>query len=201
MSSAAPRVMRGWIAASMCTWTAFAAHAQVVPTAASAAVMMLITCVSAVIAMALLGRKYNLLTSSVVVLLSQGLYHLSLSVMSHGAGTLVVTTGTGVHAHHVTSLSVTGSGAASAGHPMVVAHLLAAVASIFMLRQGERIATLLVETLSLANARRILTVLHRVAPGWPKPVGIDYRPFPVRSVMAYRLPLLRGPPSPVLTHC
>ena len=199
-SSAAPRVVRGWIAASVCSWTAFAAHAQATPTAASAVVMLLITCISAVIAMALLGRKINLLTTSLVALASQGMYHFALSVMSHPGAELVATTGTGAHAHHVTALGVTNAAGAPESNSMVLAHLLAAVVSIFILRQGERMAVALVDTLSLATVRRILAVLHLALPLGYKPAAVEVQQHPFLSRDRDSLPLLRGPPSTVLIH-
>lgn len=196
--SAAPRVRRGWIAASVCSWTAFAAHAQVAPTIASGMIMLLITCVSAVIAMALLSRKFTLLGTSLVVLLSQGLYHAAISVMSHAENPLVVTAGSGVHAHHVTALNVMPQSGNYVADSMVLAHLLAAVVSIFLLRQGERIALTLSEILSLATVRRILALMHRAMPPVAQLRPIVGETRPIRSQARTLLPLLRGPPSPVL---
>ena len=82
----ATRVAPGWLAASVCTWTAFAAHAHSAPTTLSLIAMVLITCISAAVAGILVGKKFSLWATSLVVLASQGLYHLSLSVMSHPHG-------------------------------------------------------------------------------------------------------------------
>lgn len=198
MSGAAPRVVRGWLAALVCTWTAFASHAHAAPTAVSAMVMLVITCISAVIAMVLLGRKFNLLATSVLVLISQGLYHVSLSVMTHHGSMLHAVQGTGVHANHVTALSVAGTPVATETGSMLLAHLAAAVVSILVLRQGEQLARAAVETLNLSVAHKLLASLRFCPPAWPRVDGFDERDIPVLSRNTARLPLLRGPPSPVL---
>ncbi|MEU3331404.1 hypothetical protein ACF046_03510 [Glutamicibacter creatinolyticus] len=199
MSTAAPRVMRGWLAAAVCTWMAFAAHAHAVPTVASLVVMVLITCVSAVVAMAMLGRKNSLLSLSLLVFGSQGLYHLALSVMTHHGSSLVAATGTGVHANHVMSLGVNPQAVQAESLDMLAAHMGAAVLTIFTLRQGERLARAVLEILSLSFVRRLLLLLRTAPAPWPR-VTTNTREVPVLSGRHdHRLPLLRGPPSAVLT--
>lgn len=198
ISSATARVIRGWVAASVCTWTAFAAHAQATPTITSVLIMLLITCVSAVIAMAVLGGKFSLFSTSLVVVFSQLLYHLAFSVMSHSGSHLVPTTGSGIHAHHVTALSMVHGAATSEPNLMISAHLYAAVVSIFILRQGERLVSALADVLSLATVCRILTVLSRTLPVLPKTVTRVHTQQPLCEQNRPLLPLLRGPPSPVL---
>lgn len=196
--SAAPRVIRGWLAAAVCSWTAFAAHAQATPTVASGMIMLLITCVSAVVAMAFLSRKFTLLGTSLVVLLSQGLYHFAMSVMSHPTHQLVTTNATGAHAHHVTSLNVVTQGGGNESDSMILAHLLAALVSIFLLRQGERIVLALAEVFSLATVRRILSVLCAMRLPVTTQQVTAWDEQPVRPQSRTLLPLLRGPPLLVL---
>ena len=195
----ATRVLRGWLAASVCTWTAFAAHAHSAPTRMSLVAMGLITCVSAVIALLLVGKKFSLWATSLVVIASQGLFHLSLSVMSHDA--------TGVHGmehvqHTGRSLELARdiSSHYSQVHTesMLYAHVMAAVVSILVLNQGERLLNLLGSYLSLSTARRMLALIRLQIPEAPAlPAYFPLR-FQLKLAQLGRLPERRGPPCFVL---
>lgn len=195
------RVVRGWLAAVLCTWTAFAAHAHSAPTQASLVIMGLITCVSAVIAMAMLGKKFSLLATSVVVLVSQGLYHLSLSVMTHHqSGALALTGGHSGH-EHVLSLApdIASQYANVQTESMLYAHILAALTSIVVLRGGEQLLGLLLGLLTLSSARRLLVRARQLVLEVPRvPTGFATPALGKLSVSG-RLPLRRGPPSVVLS--
>ncbi|WP_413454822.1 hypothetical protein ACLQ8T_12765 [Glutamicibacter sp. FR1] len=195
----AARVLRGWLAASVCTWTAFAAHAHSAPTALSVVAMVLITCVSAAISVVLVGRKFSLWATSLVVLLSQGLYHLSLSVMSHPSGDL-----SGMeHVHHAgrnleLAQNITAQYANVHTESMLYAHVLAAIASIVVLNGGERLLKVLGGCLTLSTARRILARIRVQAPA-ARPLRA-YFPlrFQLKLAQLGRLPERRGPPCFIL---
>ncbi|MHC6177534.1 hypothetical protein [Glutamicibacter sp. X7] len=196
----ATRVLRGWLAAGICTFTAFAAHAHAAPSALSLVVMALITCLSAVVAMFLVGRRFSLLATSIAVLLSQGLYHLAFSVMSHdGSGTVSGVTD-GTH-HHVTALSVSAGTASASTEPnMLYAHILAALISIVVLRQGETLVGELIHLLGLGAARLLLWARALEFRGWPRTSSSEVTHQPLQDRTALRLPLRRGPPSVVVSH-
>lgn len=192
----ATRVARGWLAASVCTWTAFAAHAHSAPTKLSLIAMVLITCISAAIAGILVGRKFSLWATSLVVLASQGLYHLSLSVMSHTHGDL-----SGMeHAHHAgrtheLAQSITVQYAQVHTESMLYAHLLAALVSVAVLTYGERLLKLLGSSLTLGSARRILSLIRvQVPEPRRRPAYFPLR-FQLKLAQLGRLPERRGPPS------
>lgn len=201
-TSGSTRVLRGWLAASLCTWTAFAAHAHSAPTQTSLVVMALITCVSAVIATAMVGKKFSLLSTSLVVLVSQGLYHLSLSVMSH-QHVSVVPAGAAASGHqHGDALvgNIASYYGAVQSESMLYAHLLAALTSIVVLRAGEQLLALLLAALTVAGARRILARAARTLPEFPEVAATFSTPVPTKLSVFLRLPARRGPPSSVLTH-
>ena len=195
----ATRVLRGWLAASVCTWTAFAAHAHSAPTKMSLVAMGLITCISAVIALLLVGKKFSVWATSLVVIASQGLFHLSLSVMSHdGSGVSgmehVQHTGRSIELAHNISTHYADVHTES----MLYAHVLAAVVSILVLNQGERLLNLLGSYLTLSSARRFLALIRIQVP--EAPVLPAYFPlrFQLKLAQLGRLPERRGPPFFVL---
>lgn len=195
----ATRVARGWLAASVRTWTAFAAHAHSAPTTLSLIAMVLITCISAAVAGILVGKKFSLWATSLVVLASQGLYHLSLSVMSHPRGDLSVME----HAQHTgrsvqLGQHITAQYADVHTESMFYAHVLAALVSIAVLTCGERLLKLLGSCLTLARVRRILHLIRILAPE-PRRVPAYYPlRFQLKLAQLARLPERRGPPHFVL---
>lgn len=194
------RVVRGWLAASVCTWTAFAAHAHQAPTKMSLMVMLLITCVSAVIAMAMLGRKFSLWATSLVVMLSQGLFHLSLSVMSHGeTGPLAAMEHAAHHGPVDLSGQIVEQYAQVQSESMLYAHVLAAATSILVLNGAERLLVPLRGVLTLGSARLLLSLIRIPVPE-PRPIP-GYYPlrFQLKLAQLGRLPERRGPPSFVLS--
>lgn len=195
----ATRVIRGWLAASVCTWTAFAAHAHSAPTKMSLVAMLLITCVSAVIALLLIGKKFSIWATSLVVLASQGLFHVGLSVMSHGDSGVsgmehIQHTGRSLELAH----DISAHYADVHSESMLYAHVLAAVVSILVLNQGERLLNLLGSYLTLSSARRILSLIRVQVP--EAPVLPAYFPlrFQLKLAQLGRLPERRGPPCFVL---
>ncbi|PRA11339.1 hypothetical protein CQ010_09385 [Arthrobacter sp. MYb211] len=196
----AARVMRGWLAASLCTWTAFAAHAHSAPTRASLVVMVLITCVSAVIAIAMLGKKFSLLATSIVVLLSQGLYHLALSVMTHHAPAALPMAQQ--HAGHHHGVELAGNIASQYGavqsDSMLYAHILAAVTSIVVLHTGEQLLAIIGGLLTLSTVRHILARARKLVPEFPQVPATFIEPVLNQISVLLRLPARRGPPSNVL---
>ncbi|MFJ2619496.1 hypothetical protein [Glutamicibacter sp. NPDC087344] len=196
----ATRVVRGWLAASLCTWTAFAAHAHQAPSKLSLVVMLLITCVCAVIAMAMLGRKFSLWATSLLVLLSQGLFHLSFSVMGHSeAGTLSALE----HGTHHGSMELSGQilrhYAQTPNDSMLYAHVLAAVTSVVVLYGAERLLHGLRAVLTLRVARLLFFLMRcPVRPLRPSN-GYFPRSFHLKRAQLNQLPARRGPPSFVLT--
>ncbi|WP_404286616.1 hypothetical protein [Glutamicibacter arilaitensis] len=197
----ATRVMRGWLAASLCTWTAFAAHAHSAPTKASLVVMVLITCVSAVIATAMLGKKFSLPATSIVVLFSQGLYHFALSVMTHHTPSALPLTQQ--HAGHHHGGELVGNIASQYGEvqseSMLYAHLLAAVSSIVVLYSGERLLAAVGGLLTLSNVRHILARARELVPEFPQVLATFIEPVLNQISVLLRLPARRGPPSNVST--
>lgn len=195
----ATRVLRGWLVASVCTWTAFAAHAHSAPTKMSVVAMLLITCVSAVIAMMMVGKKFSVWATSLVVLASQGLFHLSLSVMSHDSTGVagmehIQHTGRSMQLAHNISTHYADVHTES----MLYAHVMAAVVSILVLNQGERLLNLLGSYLSLSTARRMLALIRIQIPEAPAlPAYFPLR-FQLKLAQLGRLPERRGPPCFVL---
>lgn len=196
----ATRVLRGWLAASVCTWTAFAAHAHSAPTALSVVAMVLITCVSAAISVVLVGRKFSLWATSLVVLLSQGLYHLSLSVMSHPSGDV-----SGMeHVHHAgrnleLAQNITAQYANVHTESMLYAHVLAAATSILVLNGAERLLVPLRGVLTLGSARLLLSLIRIPVPELRPIPGYYPLRFQLKLAQLGRLPERRGPPSFVLS--
>jgi len=161
--------------------------------------MGLITCISAVIALVLVGKKFSVWATSLVVLASQGLFHLSLSVMSHDHSGV-----SGMeHAQHTgrsleLAHNISTHYADVHTESMFYAHVLAAVVSILVLNQGERLLNLLGSYLTLSAARRILSLIRVQVPETPiLPAYFPLR-FQLKLAQLGRLPERRGPPSFVL---
>lgn len=151
------------------------------------------------ISVVLVGRKFSLWATSLVVLLSQGLYHLSLSVMSHPSGDV-----SGMeHVHHAgrnleLAQNITAQYANVHTESMLYAHVLAAIASVVVLNGGERLLKVLGSCLTLSTARRILARIRVQAPA-ARPLRA-YFPlrFQLKLAQLGRLPERRGPPCFIL---
>ncbi len=135
-------------------------------------VMMLITCVSAVVAMVMLGRKFSLWATSLVVVLSQAV---DLS------GQIVV------------------QYAQVQSESMLYAHILAAATSILVLNGAERLLVPLRGVLTLGSARLLLFLIRIPVPELRPIPGYYPLRFQLKLAQLGRLPERRGPPSFVLS--
>jgi len=162
--------------------------------------MVLITCVSAVIATAMVGRKFSLLSTSLVVLISQGLYHLGLSVMTHHSVDVVATQGSASGHQHGDMLvgNIASHYSAVQSESMLYAHALAALTSILVLRLGEQLLSIVWACLSLSAVRHVLVLATRMVPEFPKAPANFVTPVLNHLSVFVRLPARRGPPSNVL---
>jgi len=165
--------------------------------------MILITCVSAVIATAMVGKKFSLLSTSLVVLISQGLYHLGLSVMTHHSVDVVATQAAPSGHQHGEMLvgNIASRYSAVQSESMLYAHVLAALTSILVLRVGEQLLSMVWAALSLSAVRRVLVLAARIVPEFPKAPANFVSPVMNRLSVFLRLPARRGPPSNVLNPC
>ena len=219
MSTRAARLVRGWAAALAATAVAAASHVLAGGAIPHPSIVLFCLALSAMVSCALSGRSLSLPRTAGAVLASQGIFHLLFTVGGAGmVGGTSAAAGPGAgshaaHAGHATSTDPTAlaaqisdagdAGAAGvmgmAGHSsaaMWLGHLIAAVATVVLLRKGE--AALL--RILVAMRLRITTILPLFL---PLPLGpripklstlIPADPLPNLGV-----PLLvmrhRGPPA------
>lgn len=169
MSPRARRLARGWVAAFTATALAAGSHAALDGTWPSSLIMALSLCLAAPVCMLLSGRRISRLGTAASVVVSQALLH-TLFAQSAGAAHVLD------HGHHH-GAAATADGAqvlisavppmAHHGLPMVVGHVVAALATYALLRHGEVAVLRLVDAVSL-RVLGLLT-LH------PRPVAVPVR--------------------------
>ena len=137
MSSRWARLTRGMLAAVFATLIASVSHALAgggVPSSLSLAISLGF---SALVCVALTGRALSAVRMSLAVAISQFAFHVVFSTLGGASGAMTVT-GHGAHAATSISLETTRVVAHHTSAGMWFAHALAAVATIAVLRFGER---------------------------------------------------------------
>ena len=216
MSTRAARLVRGWAAALAATAVAAASHVLAGGVIPHPSIVLFCLALSAMVSCALAGRSLSLPGTTGAVLASQGIFHLLFTV--GGAGIPSAATGTSGtaagpaagHAGHVFSADSAplahlahagqaGAGMAAAGHSsalMWIGHLLAAAATVALIRNGEAALLRILETMRL----RITAILPLflplpLGPRIPK-LSVLIPAAPLRNL---GVPLLamrhRGPPA------
>lgn len=133
---------RGSVAALAATATAAASHTLAGADVPAPAILALAAAFAVVVCVFLSGRRLALPRLTASVLLSQLAYHALFLVAGSGGGVSVVdTSGGGAHVHDDSPVGLMTMGGAHAAHgpAMLVAHLVAAVLTIAMLRHGEQV--------------------------------------------------------------
>jgi len=136
----------------------------------------------------LIGRRPSAARTALTVLVSQFVFHVLFQVLAGSLTDAVVPAGT--HAHHVMTLGPVVS-AAAPDAPMLVSHVLAALATTLLLWHGER---MLRGIAGWARAR-LLSVLPVLPVGrrlrlMPASISVTTSLTPLSSVVSRR-----GPPS------
>lgn len=151
MTTRARRLARGWAASLIATGLAAASHAAVDGTWPSLILILLSAALAAPVCMLLAGRVLSRVSVAAAVVASQGLLHALFAQSGHGVTAVD-------HTHHVTSAAAEGSpqlvvtlapDLAHHGMGMLVAHMVAAIATYALLRHGEVAAVRLLDAVSL----------------------------------------------------
>ncbi|WP_203580427.1 hypothetical protein [Microbacterium hibisci] len=125
------RALRGTAAAWVATVVAATAHTLAGGGAPSPALVAAVGILASPFAVALVGRRPSAWRLGATVLASQALFH--------GAFALTAAADpAALHGHHVTHLGGDLAGVVLPDAPMLLAHVLAAVATVFALHGGER---------------------------------------------------------------
>lgn len=196
MSPRARRLARGWIAALLATVLAAGSHAALDGTWPPPLVIALSTCLAAPVCMLLSGRTLSRVGVAASVAVSQLLLH----VLFAQSGAMVHAV---EHTHHHGSTALEGPQLLLTPVPqvthhhgaMLVAHVVAALATYALLRHGEVALVRLLATCSL-RVLRLLTLLPRpVLPpvprrtSWSSPRALSDQLL-LSSLCGYR-----GPPA------
>lgn len=200
LGSGPGRLARGWGAALIATLVAAGSHTLAGPghhdDAPSPLVFILTLALAGPLCTALAGRMLSWTRLSAGVLLSQGLFH---GLYSLGPGAAPIQAGTAPgHEHHVQHLTVAAAEplpVSEVGVSMAAAHLVAAVVTVMLLRQGEQAVLTAAEWVLLR--RPVLTLVPVVLPSvfgqgraaWHRPPILQ----PFRDVVTGLQ--WRGPPS------
>lgn len=215
MSTRGARLVRGWAAAFAATAVAAASHVLAGGLIPNPSIVLFCLALSGMVSCALAGRSLSLPGTAGAVLASQGIFHLLFTVGGAGipsAGTGAATpeghAAAGHAAHSVpldpeafAQLAGAGQGAAgmAAGHSsalMWIGHLLAAAATVALIRNGEAALLRILSAMRL----RITTILPLIL---PLPLGPRIPKLsvlvPVAALRNLGVPLLamrhRGPPA------
>ena len=199
------RVLRGWLTAGISVLVAALSHVAGGGAIPGQLGVVLALTFAGVTCVLLAGKTLSRFRLAVSVGLSQVAFHLLFGLGANTAGATVVDTGAGHH-HGAPVLELAGGAAASpmpmlADPAMWLAHVVAALVTIIVLRHGESAFWMLVE---LARTALVAVALPRLVPCESAPVA----PARVPSALADRLGLRdlavivtcrphRGPPSRV----
>lgn len=220
MSTRTARLVRGWAAALAATAVAAASHVLAGGLIPNPSIVLFCLALSAMVSCALAGRAMSLPGTAGAVLASQGIFHLLFTVGGAGlpaSGAGVPVDGAAhaaghathaVHADpaamaHLGDASQAGAGMAAASHTsalMWLGHLLAAAATVALIRHGEAALLRIVEAMRL----RITAILPLFL---PLPLGPRIPKLsllvPAAPLPSLGVPLLamrhRGPPAAALT--
>ncbi|QOT21311.1 hypothetical protein [Paenarthrobacter sp. YJN-D] len=196
MTARTVRFARGWAGAVAATLIAAASHVLSGGNAPGAPVLILSLALSGLVCMALAGKVLSLWRLATAVLVSQTVFHGLYSFdpgAHHDVGTAAAAGHAGHGAHTLASVAAGPSDHSSPS--MVVGHVLAAVATIAVLRYGEVTAVRLLAALGL----RLIPFLRIIQPlavnPGPNVIPSDWAVRPLRNL---GVPLLamrhRGPP-------
>ncbi|MBD3943390.1 hypothetical protein IF188_16995 [Microbacterium sp. NEAU-LLC] len=150
------RALRGTAAAAVATIVAATAHTLAGGGAPAPALVAAVGILAAPLAVALAGRRLSVWRVGAIVLASQALFHLAFAITA-GADPAAP------HAHHTTVLAGGVAPVALPDAPMLVAHVLAAIATVAGLYGGERMLRALGRGIRSILARaRVLGTLPAV---------------------------------------
>lgn len=195
------RAVRGWIGALFSTSLAAASHTLADGQLPPLPILGLVLVVSAAICTALTGLAHSGRRTTLAVLLSQGTYHLLFSLVGHAPANGMLLDA-GPHAGH--SMQLTGAavafmsdspatmGLAAAWMPL--GHVLAALATISVLRRGEAAVLALLFALLLRRPASVLFARPTLITARPRPVIETRLEGPVDLVFTLGALLRRGPP-------
>lgn len=196
------RAVRGWIGALFSTSLAAASHTLADGHLPPLPILGLVLVISAAICTALAGPANSGRRTALAVLLSQGTYHLIFSLVGHAPanGTLL---DAGPHAGHSMQLTAAAPdvltaapvamGPAAAWMPL--AHALAALATIAVLRRGETAMLALLFVLLLRRPAAVLFARMPAITARPRTVTETRIPGPVDLIFTLGALLRRGPPQ------
>ncbi|MBO0897412.1 hypothetical protein [Arthrobacter sunyaminii] len=212
MSTRTARLVRGWAAALSATAVAAASHVLAGGVIPNPFIVLFALALSAMVSCALAGRTLSLPRTAGAVLASQGIFHLLFTV--GGAGLTSGPSAAGLsavshagHAGHVepaalaaqfadpgTVASVSAAGHSSAA--MWLGHLIAAAATVLLIRKGEAALLRLVATMRLSITAILPLILPLpLGPRIPKLSSL----IPADPLGNLGVPLLvmrhRGPPA------
>lgn len=196
--SRAVRLARGSAAAVMAILFAALGHTAGHPAGTSGApgslAMMVGLLIAVPLCVALAGRPLSLAHTAGGVILSQAAFH-TLFAFFGAADVFAAGASTATHAHgsNAVALDATTAAGFTADTGMWLAHVVAAVATIVVLRRGEAVAATL-----LSFATRFVTRLRELFLA-PQPTGAGIRvsahsPLLVAIRRPFSTPQLRGPP-------
>ncbi|WAP52429.1 hypothetical protein OL239_03915 [Arthrobacter sp. ATA002] len=222
MSTRAARLVRGWAAALSATAVAAASHVLAGGVIPHPSILLFCLALSAMVSCALAGRAMSLPGTAGAVLASQGIFHLLFTVGGAGipsaaSGAAAAGAGSAAHAGHAGHAANAdpaafaqiagaqlaggqggeGMGAAEHASPLMwLGHLLAAAATVALIRNGEAALLRLLRAMRL----RITAVLPLIL---PLPLGPRVPKLsalvPVAPLRNIGVPLLamrhRGPPA------
>ncbi|MDN3497291.1 hypothetical protein QL996_15230, partial [Planococcus sp. APC 4015] len=127
------RTLRGITAAAVATWLAAVSHTLGGGTAPDAALLLVVTALAAPLGVALAGRRLGLVRLTLTVVATQLLLHVA---FAWTAGLDPTAGGTHVHGGALVTGDQTTTLLPDLG--MTLAHVLAALVTIALLRRGER---------------------------------------------------------------
>jgi len=202
------RLLRGWAGALAMTLLAALFHSAAAPGHPTPGALELLTCVvlAAPVCTALAGQALSLWRTAGAVLGAQAVFHTVYAVSHGGHAAVLNPTGGGEHLGHVhpaaagagpaLDLVLAPSAAPDAGETgltMLLAHLVAALLTLGVLRWGERAVVAAAER--VLEAALILWVRRRpVLPPHPRRAPVVRDVAPVRSQLVLSTPGRRGPP-------
>ena len=184
MSPRHVRALRGTAAACVATLVAATAHTLAGGGAPSLALVVAIAVLASPVGVLLAGRRLATWRVAASVVVSQALFHVAFALTADADPTML-------HGHHVAHLGGDLSAVVLPAPPMMLAHLVAAAATVLALTRGERMLRALGR-----GIRSLFAPVVAVVPpaAQPRQVALPARRVRVRARTVLSDLSRRGPP-------
>lgn len=200
-SSRSTRALRGTAAALFATFVSLTSHVLAGGAVPEVLNVALPLSLSVLVCMLLSGKRFTLKRLAGMVGFSQVIFHLLFSMGAEDSS--ISTAEQALHAHHGMSMTVdvaTSTNVAAMSHggnTMLLAHLMAGLATVLVLHRSEQLFIVASDIVDLFTWKLLWRIIKFVyQPVLPQSVPTELREIPAYTVAVYATSIVRrGPPA------